>query len=126
MMLSGLKKYLHRVSNVQCVLATVGKSVPDLDSIFGQLNFNIETWSIMVKMCKIIPGTRWRLKFWATSRRFPRRWKKPRKNWQKWCVPSGVHNFNCNFRILNFEIESWSVKVKRRKLSKEFDGIGIF
>ena len=83
----------------------------------------------MVKTCEIVQGIWWKLKFWATSRGFPSRWKKPRKNRQKcpkWSGQSGVPDFKCNFGISIFEIERWSEKVKRRKLSKEFDGIKIF
>ena len=42
--------------------------VPDFDGIFGQLNFDIETWSIVVKTCEIVQEIWWKLKFWATSR----------------------------------------------------------
>ena len=106
-----------------------GCKVPDFDGIFGQLNFDIETCCILVKTCEIVQGIWWKLKFWATSRGFPSRWKKPRKNRQKcpkWSGQSGVPDFKCNFGIFIFEIERWSEKVKCRKLSKEFDGIKIF
>ena len=43
----------------------------------------------------------------------------------KWSGQSGVPDFKCNFGIFIFEIERRSEKVKRRKLSKEFDGIEI-
>ena len=115
------------VSTVQCGLATVGKWVQS--ARLWRLNFDIETWSIMVKTCEIVQEIWWKLKFWATLRGFPSRWEKPRKNWQKcpkWSGRSGVPDFKCNFGIFIFEIERWSEKVKRRKLSKEFDGINIF
>ena len=51
---------------------------------------------------------------------------KNRQKWPKRSGQSGVPVFNGNFGIFIFEIERWSEKVKRRKLSKEFDGIKIF
>ena len=40
--------------------------------------------------------------------------------------PEWVPDFNGNFEAFNFEIERWSERSKWRKLTKEFDGIGIF
>ena len=103
--------------------------VPDFDGNFGHLIFEVEKWSIMQKICKIVQGIWWNFQFFAISRGFLRIWEKPRKNrqkWPKWGGQSGVPDFNGNFGIFIFEIERWSEKVKCRKLSKEFDGIKIF
>ena len=81
------------------------------------------------KKCEIVQGIWWNLNFRAISRGFLSRWKKPRKNRQKWpkrSGRSGVPDFNGNFEAFNFEIERWSERSKWRKLTKEFDGIGIF
>ena len=81
------------------------------------------------KKCVIVQGIWWNLNFRAISRGFLSRWKKPRKNRQKWpkrSGRSGVPDFNGNFEAFNFEIERWSERSKWRKLTKEFDGIGIF
>ena len=55
MMLSGHKKCLESVLySVDWPQWVNGCKVPDFDGIFGQLNLDIETWSIMVKTCEIV------------------------------------------------------------------------
>ena len=106
-----------------------GCKVADFDGNFGHLNLEIEKWWIMQKMCKIVQEIWWSFQFLANSRGFLRIWEKLWKNRQKRpkrSGRSGVPDFNGNFGIFIFEIERWSEKVKRRKLSKEFDGIKIF
>ena len=71
-----------------------GFKVPDFDGIFGQLNFDIETWSIMVKTCEIVQGICWNSNFRAISRGFLRKWEKPQKNEKN--VKNGASGVGCS------------------------------